>query len=658
MTETALQRVLVADDHDAVRTSFCLFLEDCGYAVVAAANGREALAALDGAPFDVALVDLWMPEADGWEVLSAFNERSPETALIVISGTGRVQDAVEALHRGAWDYLMKPVEDLAVLKHAVDQAVERAQLRRENLAYRENLERLVLSRTAALRESEERLRAMFAAAVDVALITTDVTETNLGPVTEFSPGAEQLFGYGREEMEGLDMSRLFPEGGQEMVDEIVRSLRQEDAGYRCEAVLTARSGALRSCLLSVHPIHDSLGQLCTALWVAVDVTERKELEAQLRHTQKMDAIGQLAGGVAHDFNNQLAGILGMAELLYDQVADEQARKHVNMIIRAARRSEQLTQQLLAFSRKGNYRLDTVDVHELLDAVVMMLERSDKRLRIHRHDTEAELLTRGDPGQLENAFLNLGLNARDAMPDGGTLSLVTEAVSLSEDYCRRNRFDIVPGDYVKVKVVDTGAGMDAETVQHIFEPFFTTKPVGEGAGMGLAAVYGTVKSHAGAITVYSDPSLGTTFSVYLPRHRQAAGHAAEAGEEAAVPTGDAVLLVAEDEEIVREMALAILRSLGYTVQAVTNGREAVDYYREHWREIDLVVLDMIMPQMDGNAAFHAMREINPAVKAILTSGYSLDNAAQQLLDAGMKGFVQKPFLTADLARVIQDALAST
>ncbi|MCX7935179.1 MAG: response regulator, partial [Planctomycetota bacterium] len=382
--------------------------------------------------------------------------------------------------------------------------------------------------------------------------------------------------------------------------------------------------------------------------IFADVTEQRLIQERLRQSEKMEAIGQLAGGIAHDFNNQLAGIIGYAEILERRADDDKTREFVRGILTAAQRAVELIQKLLAFSRKGKYRIAIVDLNHLIAEVVAILERSiDKRITIQQRLSPKPALTRGDPTQLQNAILNLALNARDAMPQGGELILATELLVLDAEQCRRLSAEIAPGPYVRLTVTDSGCGMSDEVKRHLFEPFFTTKPPGEGTGMGLASVYGTVRSHEGAITVYSEPGQGTTFRLYLPscEAKEDAGQAS-ATTAMAPRRGQGNILVIDDEEVCRNMLSALLDELGYRVTVCGSGREAIELYRQRWQETNLVILDLIMPEMNGRQVFAALRQINPQAKVIITSAHSLNGVAQAILDACALAFISKPFQGVD------------
>ncbi len=403
---------------------------------------------------------------------------------------------------------------------------------------------------------------------------------------------------------------------------------------------------------------DANGAPVRACGTHADITERRLLEERLRQMEKMDAIGQLAGGVAHDFNNQLAGIMGYAEMLLERLEDPMLEKCANRILVASRRSADLTKQLLAFARKGQYARMPVNLHETIAEVVAILQHTiDRRIEIRQHLDANPAVTTGDPSQLQSAILNLGLNARDAMPEGGELLFQTDLVELDEAYCAAAPYRIELGRYVRVSVTDSGCGMDAETQEHAFEPFFTTKGVSQGTGMGLAAVYGTVKHHGGAINIYSEPGEGTTIRVYLPLAAAAVAQApsAAAPDRPVRPPRAARVLVADDEDLFRDLAREMLEADGHTVETRDNGKDAVDFFAAHAGEIDLVILDMIMPRMDGADTFRAMKEIDPGVKVLLASGYSINGKAEGLLAEGVRGFLQKPFSQTALAEQVAKLL---
>lgn len=391
--------------------------------------------------------------------------------------------------------------------------------------------------------------------------------------------------------------------------------------------------------------------------------EQAKLREQLLQSQKMDAIGQLAGGIAHDFNNMLSGIIGNAELLSMSLENDTLRQHAQDIISIGMRSAQLTSQLLAFSRKGQLKITTVNLHRIIDDVVSILRHTVKRtIDITTRLNAKEYMTEGDAAQIQSALLNLAVNARDAMPNGGTLAISTHSVHFDITQSREISSDLKPGDFIELAMTDTGTGMDSATVSRIFEPFFTTKKVGEGTGMGLSAVYGTMKSHHGCVQVESIPGHGTTFKLYFPLLENNGDQIDQSADKnLTVSTTDVAhkpaqkILIIDDEEVVATIAARHLRSDGYEVLVFNDSIAALDFFKVSHSSISLAILDLIMPKMDGQALFEKMRTIKPDLRVILSSGYSINGVAQKLLDDGAEQFIQKPFRRSELTSAVRDVL---
>ena len=409
---------------------------------------------------------------------------------------------------------------------------------------------------------------------------------------------------------------------------------------------------------------DREGKPPRILGVGNDITERKQaarekeqLEEQLERTQRLEAIGRLAGGVAHDFNNILTGILGHAELLKDpQSAPSDIRESADVIEKAAMRAGELTRQLLGFARKGKLRLTEVDLHQVISEVIALLQRTvDKRIELALHPGVAHAYVRGDPAQLQQIIMNLAVNACDAMPDGGALTFKTTAITRSQTPLNTSNGNGAE-PFLDLSVTDTGTGIAPELMDRIFEPFFSTKDPSSGAGMGLATVYGIVINHGGTIQVDSQLNRGTAFRVYLP----AAALPAETVTPPPTPSsrqngnGHHILII-DDERHVRELLGRRLKKLGYRVTTAENGLQAVDLYRGEQHRFDLVLLDMTMPEMNGRECFRELRKLNPSVLAILMTGHAVEGAAQDLLNMGLAGFLQKPFTGDTLVRLIEEAL---
>jgi nitrogen-specific signal transduction histidine kinase/CheY-like chemotaxis protein len=392
------------------------------------------------------------------------------------------------------------------------------------------------------------------------------------------------------------------------------------------------------------------------LVICEDITKQTQLEAQLRHAQKMEAIGTLTAGITHDFNNLLQVIQGYSELLlFDKTESDDDYGNLSEILRVTKMGGELTKKLLTFGRGIESKLRPVDLNYEIMQLQSLLKRTISKM-IEFELCLAENLSpvNADTSQLEQIIMNLAINARDAMPQGGRLIIETKNVALDEDYWSTHP-ETKPGKYVVIAVSDTGCGMDEETLQHIFEPFFTTKKVGEGTGLGMAVVYGIVKSHAGHITCHSEPGVGTTFKIYLPAIEQVLKHPdPDAGYELYLQGTETILLVDDEENIIR-LAEQGLSCFGYSVIAATNGEVALELYRGKNSQIDLIVLDLIMPGMGGLKCLEELLKINPQAKIVIASGCAVDGMPKCVLEAGAKTFIPKPFRLEEMAKEIRNVL---
>ncbi len=390
-----------------------------------------------------------------------------------------------------------------------------------------------------------------------------------------------------------------------------------------------------------------------------ELEDKRRLENMLHHSQKMDAIGQLAGGIAHDFNNMLAGISGYANIIKRKFAQDDPKldQYVTTIIKATNRAADLTNKLLAFARKGKYQMVPIDLHRTIEETITILDRTiDKKIRISKKLYAHKQNIIGDPSQVQNALINLAINARDAMPTGGLLTFETAVEHMDYTDRRLAEFGIKAGAYVRLAISDTGIGMDEATLAHIYEPFYTTKGVGKGTGLGLASVYGSIKNHGGHISVRSQPGQGTTFYVYLPLSEQIESERPATEQIPLAGNKKASILLVDDEDIVRDLCKTLLLPHGYQVTTCADGVEAIECYKRNRDVIDLVILDMIMPHKNGVETLTEMRHINPNVKAILSTGYDFTEKTQKILTRGVSGFLQKPFDESQLIKTVSEALA--
>ena len=528
-----------------------------------------------------------------------------------------------------------------------------------------------------LRESEEKFRGFIEESGEAIMLVDED-----GCIIEFNPGAELMTGLRRDTVLGMPIWRLMSITARPELRVPDYTLRME-AGIRTalrsgsaemlhrpiESSLVRPGGEIRHFRQYLFPIRTPRGFRLGS--ISHDITEARKAEEALEHSReqlqqalKMEAIGRLAGGIAHDFNNLLTVIGGYCELVETALADGTSLKdHMREISRASRRATELTAQLLAFGRKQVMQPRVIDVNELVLVMEKMLARvigEDIRLVTSLHPDAGHV--RADPGRLEQVIMNLAVNARDAMPGGGTLTIETRAGTLDDSYAREHP-EVRPGRYVKLSVTDTGTGMDEETRERIFEPFFTTKPVGKGSGLGLPTAYGIVKQSEGHIFCYSEPGKGTTFSIYLPR---AAGGClqgeADAGPAAEAAEGRETILLVEDDATVRAFTRSLLSARGYTVIEAPNGEDALARIAADQGAIDLLITDVVMPRMGGPELARAVHASCPDLRVLFVSGYAETAFTDGDGLGSRQGFVQKPFSSSDflskVRRMLDDNVASS
>jgi signal transduction histidine kinase len=437
---------------------------------------------------------------------------------------------------------------------------------------------------------------------------------------------------------------------------------RDEIGYSTnENEILTRSGERLNIAWSNVLTKDPNGAVVDVTCLGIDLTdrkraekERKRLQAQLIQAQKMEAIGTLAGGIAHNFNNTLMGIQGRASLMmFDKDPSDPDYEHLSGIEECVKNAMELNKDLLGFARGGKYEVKPTHLNSLIRHENEMFGRTKKEIRIHGKYEEELWAVEVDQIQIKQALLNLYVNAWQAMPGGGDLYIQTKNVSLGEEDTKP--FEIDPGRYVKVSVTDTGVGMDAAIRKKIFDPFFSTKRQGEGSGLGLASLYGIIKNHGGFVNVYSEKGEGTTFNLYLPASKKEVWKEAPQSGIHEIQHGEETVLLVDDENMVLEVGQAMLEKLGYRALTAGSGKEALDLYEQKKDEIDLVILDMIMPGMGGGETYDRLKAIGGDAGVLLSSGYSINGQAQEILDRGCNGFIQKPFAIEALSRKLREVL---
>ncbi|MBU4387986.1 MAG: PAS domain S-box protein [Proteobacteria bacterium] len=526
----------------------------------------------------------------------------------------------------------------------------------QSIIYAEHLKKEIAEHKLAeeaLKESENRYRTLFEDSRDGICIST-----RDGRLVDINQSWLDIFGYLREEVINMDVRGLYVN-----YDDRIRFQREIEQGGSVrdyEIKLFKKDGTEIDCIMTVMLWRANGGSILGYWGMIRDVTEQKLLEAQLIQAQKMEAVGTLAGGIAHDFNNTLQVILGYAQLLLDNKKGKDIENsYIKTIEKSAQRAAELTSQLLVFSRKVESELRPVSLNQELIKEERLLRRTiSQMIDIELKPAENLNIINADPAQLGQIIMNLAINARDAMPNGGKLIFETKNIILDEKYCKVN-LGIIPGGYVLMSVSDTGNGMDKDTLEHIFEPFYTTKQTGEGTGLGLSMVYGIVKSHGGHITCNSKPGHGTVFNIYFPVIKEIDNlEQAEPKNEAEIYGGNETVLIVDDVKSILELGQYMLSPYGYKIIKAENGEEAIKIYKTEKDRIDLVILDIDMPGMGGDKCLQEFLKINPDIKAIIASGYTGKLKIKEFMKNGAAGYVCKPYRLEDMLKNVREVLGNS
>ena len=668
--ETDLKILAIDDNRDNLMALRAVVADRLpGSRLLTTLNGPQGLELARAENPVVILLDIVMPGMDGYAVCRELkkDERLQTIPVLFLTATRTDRDSrIKALEAGAEGFLSKPLDEveliaqiraMAKIKEANQlQRLEKNQLAALVAERTRELEHELAERKKAeeeLKKSETQYRSLsqeFNGLLDAIPDSLMLLDRELHILWVNRAAAALCIDTTAAELAGRPCYTLWCE--RTTPCEPCPVVQCFESGLPSDAILTRPGG--RSWDVRTVPIWDGQGKITKVIKLERDVTEHKKLEKQYLHAQKMETIGTLAGGVAHDFNNILTVIVGLGEMtLMKMVEDNPHRRNIGGILEAAERATHLTRELLLFSRKQQSERRPVDLNDIVSKMEKFLHRvigEDIALKLIPHDLPLPVLA--DSNQLEQVLMNLAVNSRDVMLHGGEFVLQTEKTELHEDFVATHGYG-QPGFFALLTVSDTGTGMDQATQQRIFEPFFSTKEVGKGTGLGLSVVYGIIKQHDGFITVSSEPGQGSTFRIYLPlttMARQEIG----AQQELPVVGGTETILLAEDNDLVREMVTGVLTEAGYTVIVAANGAEAVRKFRENADAIDLLFFDLIMPKMNGKAAADAIHQMRPAMKTIFASGYSPDIAQQKAsLDDG--SYLNKPVSPRDLLQKVRDVL---
>ena len=639
--------ILIVDDTPTNLEVLFDFLADSGFKVLVAEDGETAIERVEYAPPDLVLLDILMPGMDGFETCRCLkaNERTKDIPVIFMTALSETVDKVRGLNLGAVDYITKPLQHEEVLAriqlHLSLQKLTKT-LKEQNL----RLEQEIQERKRSDQKNREQ-----AALLD---ITTDAifVQDLENKILYWNKGAERLYGWKAEEAIGKDVEELLYWDSLPQLQHNQNSLIQKGE-WQGELHQLTKAGKEIVVATRWALVRDEDGQPKSILSVNTDVTEKKQLEAQFHRAQRLESIGTLASGIAHDLNNVLAPILMTVQLLQQKLKDQQSQKWLNILETNAKRGAELVKQVLSFARgmAGDRKILQV-AHLILEVEKVAKHTFSKSIEI-QVDTSAQKLwpILGDPTQLQQVLMNLCVNAQDAMPNGGTLSIVAENLWIDEPYTKFN-IEAKVGSYIVLTVSDTGIGIPEETLERIFDPFFTTKAIDKGTGLGLSTVMGIVKSYGGFINVHSQVGKGTQFKIYLPALEKTEIQTPQNRSDA-LPVGNGeLILVADDETSIREIIKTLLEAFKYRVLLANDGIEAIALYAQHKEEISVVLLDLMMPSLDSSTTIRTLHKMNPQVKIIASSGLMSNHEIIQTLDNSVEAFLQKPYTSDDLLKKLQ------
>ncbi|MCD6197059.1 MAG: response regulator [Deltaproteobacteria bacterium] len=646
-------KILVVDDEPRMCDSLKLLLNNSGYEEVQTSNnGHEAIKCMAKNAFDLVFLDLVLPDMDGFQIMDYINQQHADTMVIIITGHASMQTALKALRRGAYDYIKKPFEPEELLTKGKN-AINQKMLTCENRSINGKLDL-----------SEKRYRYLIQNSPDI-IYTLD----NKGNFTFISDVVEHLTEFKAKQLIGKHYTTIIYEKDLEKANWFFNERRTDERVSHGELRIKIcnennRFGPcevkyltmeLKSTGMYNKPTTEEDSKYLGAYGILRDITDRKRLEAQLQSAQRLESLGTLSGGIAHDFNNLLMAIQGNTSLmLLDVDSSHPSYEKLKNIETYVQRGANLTKQLLGFARGGKYEVKPTDLNKVIKKQNRLFGYTQKQINIHTTYEENLWTVEVDQKQMEQVLLNLYINASQAMAVGGDLYVRTENFIIDKDYIKH--YHARAGRYVRISVTDTGIGMNKATQQKIFDPFFTTKEIGRGTGLGLASVYGIIKNHEGFITVSSKEGEGSTFIIYLPASEKKIIEEEGKGEGSVkdIKKSRTVLLI-DDEDMIVEVGREILGILGYKVLTARSGEKGIEIYQQNKDQIDVIILDMVMPSMGGTETYNRIKKIDPDVKFLLSSGYSVDKEASKILNGSRNGFIQKPFTINQLSENMRKIL---
>lgn len=624
---------------------------------------KEAIAHLSSENVDVILLDLTLPDSTGLESLDAVIVNAPSLPIVVLTNTNDDELAIAAVRHGAQDYLVKRMVNQDVLVRSLRYAIERKHSAEALREANEILEQRVQERTAELAmantllkteiEERQKVQERLTLAQQISKIGTFEWNIQAHAIT-WSAELESLYRRQPGELNGqFDawLNTLHPDDRDRIEQEFTQAV-ERGREFSTEFRILTPAQHVRWISVQSSIFNDASGHPLRMIGIHMDITEKKKLEEQFLRAQRLESLGTLASGIAHDLNNILTPILVVVQLLPLKLPDlsDQNRQMIETLDASARRGAQLVKQILSFTRGVEGKRVSLQVsHLLIEIEKLVLQTLPKSIDIET-DIKPNLWTvSGDVTQLHQVLMNLCVNARDAMPEGGHLSIRAENWVLDEEQAKAY-LGAIAGSYVAITIMDTGIGMAPDVLDRIFDPFFTTKPIGKGTGLGLSAVLGIVKSHGGFVDVQSQTGNGSTFTVFLPANQS--GQDDSASEPSLHPGNQELILIADDEVAIREVARIMLESYNYRVLTAGNGMEAIALFAEHKDDIHCVLMDMMMPEMDGMSAIPFMRRLRSDLPFIAMSGVHSKETVAQASSQGFQGFLPKPFTIQDLLLILQ------